>query len=434
MTNQSRFPLGLDAGVPFAALGTDFRSIADFRLDAGRISIEHRHVINLCTDRYAFLAGLAAALSGRKTTLLPPSRVPAIVAETASAYDPCSVIDDTLVESLFASGTGGAALLAPAGDFAALIGHTSGSTGAPAAHLKNWSSLRASTALNAAAIRRELAPRAGQPWIVATVPSQHMYGMEMAALLPLLGGFSIHAGQPLFPADVARALGEVPEPRVLVTTPVHLRSLLESGADFPAIAVVVSATAPLSRELAQAAEARLGVTLLEMFGSTETCVIATRRTAIEEAWRPHPGIGLTPSSGGTVVTAPWFSQPTPLQDVLELDAGGRFTVVGRNSDLVEVAGKRASIADLTRRVLGLPGVVDAYVLQADTPDAMGVRRVAALVVAPGLVPGAVLEMLRPLVDPAFLPRPLVMVDTLPRNPVGKVPRNEALQMLRQPAG
>ena len=117
------------------------------------------------------------------------------------------------------------------------------------------------------------------PWILATVPSQHMYGMETSVLLPLLGGMGIHAAQPLYPADIAAALAELPEPRVLVTTPVHLRALLAVGR---------RAAAPGSRRFGdgtagaghgRSVEQRYGAALVEFFGSTETCVIASRRTA-----------------------------------------------------------------------------------------------------------------------------------------------------------
>ena len=42
--------------------------------------------INLCDDRYAFLTGLAAALMRGQTTLLPPSRAPALIEELAADY------------------------------------------------------------------------------------------------------------------------------------------------------------------------------------------------------------------------------------------------------------------------------------------------------------------------------------------------------------
>jgi len=113
--------------------------------------------------------------------------------------------------------------------------------------------------------------------------------------------------------------------------------------------------------------------------------------------------------------------------MVELEPGHRFTVRGRNSDVIEVAGKRASLADLTRRVLAIEGVTDAVVFQPDTEAVATIRRVAALVVAPGLSAKAVLAKLAPSVDPAFLPRPLLVVDRLPRNDVGKLVRGKVLE-------
>jgi acyl-coenzyme A synthetase/AMP-(fatty) acid ligase len=299
----------------------------------------------------------------------------------------------------------------------------------PAAHSKSFRSLKRTTALNAGVLRAELARQAQQarPWIVATVPPQHMYGLETSVLLPLLAGFGVHAGRPLMPADVAAALVAVPAPRVLVSTPVHLRALVESSVEYPAIAVVVSATAPLARDLAALVEKRFDATLVEFFGSTETCVIATRRTAHEDGWRPHPGIRLEPGEEGTTVTAPWLPRAEHLHDIVELRGNGTFVVVGRGSDVIEVAGKRASLADLTRRLQLLPGVEDAVVFQP--PAGGGARRCAALVVAPGRTVRELLEGLRGQVDPVFLPRPLLLVPKLPRNEVGKLPRERLLEAL-----
>jgi len=312
------------------------------------------------------------------------------------------------------------------------IPFTSGSTGAPKAHVKRWGTLLGSAAHNAARVRECLAARNGgapgaRPWIVATVPPQHMYGTETSIVLPLVKDMAVHAARPLFPADVAAALAEVPAPRVLVATPVHLRALIDSGQRFPEVDVVVSATAPLERALAAAVERVFGAVMLEMFGSTETLVIATRRTAHEGSWHLYPGVALEPSADGAVVDAPWFDAPAVLPDVVELEGNDRFTVRGRNADMIEVAGKRASLADLNRRLLAIDGVRDAAVFQPD--DGAGVvRRVAALVVAPGLAAEAILAELGRGIDPAFLPRPLVLVPALPRNELGKLSREALLKL------
>jgi acyl-coenzyme A synthetase/AMP-(fatty) acid ligase len=106
-------------------------------------------------------------------------------------------------------------------------------------------------------------------------------------------------------------------------------------------------------------------------------------------------------------------------------------VRGRNSDMIEVAGKRASLADLTRRLLAVEGVRDAVVFQPETDAVATIRRVAALVVAPGLTSRQVLDRLAPSVDAAFMPRPLLVVERLPRNELGKLPRENLLKALKR---
>jgi acyl-coenzyme A synthetase/AMP-(fatty) acid ligase len=76
-------------------------------------------------------------------------------------------------------------------------------------------------------------------------------------------------------------------------------------------------------------------------------------------------------------------------------------------------------------------VKEAAVFQPE-PDAVGkIRRVAALVVAPTLTSREVLDQLAGGVDSAFLPRPLLIVDSLPRNELGKLPRENLLKALRR---
>jgi acyl-coenzyme A synthetase/AMP-(fatty) acid ligase len=217
---------------------------------------------------------------------------------------------------------------------------------------------------------------------------------------------------------------------VLVTTPIHLQALLRDPVRLPPLAAITSATAPLSQELAAEAEARYGAPVVELFGSTETCVIAHRRATSETAWRVYPDIVLKPQPDGTLVDAPYFGQPVVLQDIVELLPDHAFHLCGRNADLVEIAGKRASLADLTRRLLALPGVTDAVALQLDAEDGSGVRRIAALVVAPERGEAALLDELRLAVDPVFLPRPFRRIAALPRNETGKLARAAVLEALK----
>jgi acyl-coenzyme A synthetase/AMP-(fatty) acid ligase len=390
-------------------------------------------MINLCEDRYLFIAAYAAALSAGHVSLFPPSRVEQVVAEVEQANSNSYRFDDGAVLAALERDDSARSIRSTIDrDSLAMIGYTSGSTGQPKANAKYWRSIAASTAWNAQSIRTALRLSNDEPaWLLATVPPQHMYGMELSVLLPLIGGMAVHAGRPLFPADIAVELASLPEPRVLVSTPVHLRAIVESEQAFPRASLIISATAPLSCALAQAVENKLGGRMLEMFGSTETCVIATRFTAVDEAWTAYPGISLSPLEDTTRVDAPWFVEPVVLQDILQMTDANRFVVRGRHSDMIEVAGKRASLADLTRRLLAIEGVRDAAVFQPEPVESGGIARVAAVVVAPTLTSRQIIEALSDSVDSAFLPRPLVLVPSLPRNELGKLPRNELIALVRK---
>ena len=71
----------------------------------------------------------------------------------------------------------------------------------------------------------------------------------------------------------------------------------------------------------------------------------------------------------------------------------------------------------------------------DEPAVEGtqVTRLLAFAVAPGLTASALLAALRGRIDAIFLPRPIVLLDALPRNSNGKLPR-EILQALARQHG
>ncbi|HEY4528902.1 MAG TPA: AMP-binding protein [Luteimonas sp.] len=397
--------------------------------------------LNLCEDRYRFLVAFAAAAMRGQVTLLPPSRTRAAIDEVRSHHpdsyclgdgDACGCSDIAPLPHYLRlpdvlPRLGGHTPRVP-DDAVVAIGYTSGSTGAPKANPKAWGGFAASTGQNMAALEGLLPAAGGTAHVVATVPPQHMYGMEMSVLLPLVGGVAVHGARPFFPVDIAAALAAAPVPPVLVTTPVHLRALVESGVALPPLAGIVASTAPLPQMLAAAAEAAFGCEVREMFGSTETCILARRRTAREDAWTLLPGVELQPQPDGTLVRAAHLPAAVALADIVELLPGNRFRLCGRQSDLLEIAGKRASLGDLTHRLLAVPGVRDAALVQLE-PDSCGVRRLAAVVVAPGMTEAAVRDALREAVDPVFLPRPLRIVPAMPRNETGKLPRRALLELL-----
>ena len=97
--------------------------------------------------------------------------------------------------------------------------------------------------------------------------------------------------------------------------------------------------------------------------------------------------------------------------------------------MINVAGRRYSAAELTRRILEISGVQDAAVLVPDRRDGHEPRPAAA-VVAPGMDARRLRAELGLRIDPVFLPRPLRLVDTIPRNATGKVRRDDLQALLR----
>jgi acyl-coenzyme A synthetase/AMP-(fatty) acid ligase len=254
-----------------------------------------------------------------------------------------------------------------------------------------------------------------------------MYGFEVSVLLPLSGGHALTAERPFYPADICATLAAVPRPRILVSTPLHLRALLTADVRVPEVDLIVSATAPLSSELASEVEGRLRTRLLEIYGSTETGSIAVRRTTETPEWHLWPAVTLEQRSGETWADGGHIERPTRLHDVIELTGGDRFILHGREADLVNIAGKRSSLAYLDHQLNSIPGVLDGAFFHGNS-GAGEVARVGACVVAPGLDAAVITAALRRRIDPVFLPRPLLLVESLPRTPTGKLPQ-EALLML-----
>lgn len=381
------------------------------------------HIVNLCENRYRFaLLWTAACLRGQ-ITLLPPSQAPGVLADLAIAYPNQQSFDD---ESL--AGVIGRIRLA---DVSALVDNwyvppdrivaltfTSGSTGMPQAHAKAWGTLARNAQLACAEV---LGGRGAS--LVATVPAQHVYGLEVSLIAALVAECPVYDGKPFFPQDVRAALNAVPAPRTLVTTPTHLKALLDAKVPLPDVHRVVSATAPLSLELAQRIETAWSTQVYEIYGCTEAGVMARRRTTQGEMWETFTDGVLVPTDTGAEYRAPQLSETVVLQDLVESLSPTRFYLRGRSADMIKVAGKRTSLPEITRHLLAVPGVRDAAVF-VPAPDA----RPAAFVVAPGLTAQQILADLAGSIEPVFVPRPLILIDQLPRNEVGKLPREALLSL------
>lgn len=386
------------------------------------------HVVNLCADRYRFTVGLAAALLRGQVSLFPSNSTPDLLERVGRGYPGAYCLSDAAGDTpqletfaypeMSSPVTGPMAVpLVPEAQAAAVL-FTSGSTGEPVPHAKTWGALVRS---GLAEIERLDLTAHRNMALLGTVPQQHMYGLESTVLAVMQGGLAMHAGRPFFPADVCAELEALPRPRGLVTTPVHLRVLLGESGALPAVDFLLCATAPLSPQLAAEAEARFASPLFEIYGCTEAGQVATRRPARSQEWRLLPGLRLRAVDGGFGVSGGHVEGEVPLGDVIEPRGEDTFILHGRSADLVNIAGKRTSLTHLNFHLNSIAGVKDGAFVMPEEDDGT-VARLLAFVVAPGLSSEVLLSALRQRIDPAFLPRPLCFVDSLPRNETGKLPR------------
>jgi len=434
---------------------------------------ERTHVLNHCEDRYRFMVGLVAALTRGQVSLFPSNRAPEVLAQLARDYPDMYCLTDqrtpdmspsaathkdvrvsreagcrerpehldvrarppeeTSVMEVCTYDTSGTCAGAQDPTFPpeqlVAIAFTSGSTGVPKRYPKYWGGV-----VQEARIAGErLGLDARSPGrILATVPAQHMYGFVYSVILPAQWGYALGAERPFYPEDIRRALADLPGPAILVTTPVHIRACVLDGAPLPPLDFILSSTAPLDANLAAQTEALYGTRVLEFFGSTETGAIAARRQAETAVWRTFEGIRVAPADDGFRVEAPYLPEPMVLADRADVLNEHEFVLHGRNADIVKIAGKRIALGDLNHQLLAIEGVVDGTFFLPDG-DPGREPRLAAFVVAPGYRREDVLESLRHRIDPVFLPRPLRLVEALPRNATGKLPRDHLQRLLQETA-
>jgi acyl-coenzyme A synthetase/AMP-(fatty) acid ligase len=357
---------------------------------------------------------------------MPPNRLPQTLARLRGDYPDCHLLGeggrpivgfpDVSTETLR-----DAPLIAA--DQLCAIAFTSGSTGRPKPNAKIWRTLRVGSKCNAGLLLDERSERVN---LLATVPAQHMWGMEMSILLPLFATVAVSHRTPFFPQDIAEALATLPEPRALVSSPVHLEALLKSGVTLPDVSDIFTATAPLSVALARVLEERFNTTVTDVFGCSETGVLAARRTSRGTNWRLSDGFSMTSSADGTLVHGRHLPAAVLIPDVIEQLAGNEFRWLGRHQDMINIAGKRGSLAELNQYLTAMPGVNDGVIFMPENGE-----RLAAMVVAPGVSDSEIRNYLGSHVEAVFLPRPIHLVTSLPRQETGKLAQKAVLDLFQR---
>ncbi|MGB4117585.1 MAG: AMP-binding protein [Polaromonas sp.] len=393
-------------------------------------------ICNLCSSRMGFLVTWLAALRRGCLQLLPPSGGQAdLVAILKSCTNPVVVVDDSqLLQPRWAdharcvvnapahgrwSMSDDVPFWLPNWDAQMVRLYTSGSTGTPTPQTRTLAQLACGAQVLGKRIDEEVeAGLASIQSIVCSVPPQHMFGLETSVMLSLVHGMAVVDRRPLLPADVKAALEMVGVASVWIATPLHLRTLVSSGVELRNCSVVIASTMALDAAVAVQSELLTQAPVLEIYGATETGVVAMRRTARDTYWRPVQQVRIDTSESSTQVWGAHFPSPQRLNDQIETDEDGNFKLLGRHGDVIKIAGRRASLAGLNLLLNDLPGLTDGVFYLPKTQAQTG--RLVLIHTAANLDVAAAQLWLRERMDPVFFPRAFICVRDLERTDTGKL--------------
>jgi len=398
---------------------------------------DQAYVILLANRRSDFLVSFCAAILRGQTVLLPLNDTDGAVAELVAQYPDCYAISSSQralpidclnLQSIDCSAARSASSseavhipAVPANHVAAIL-QTSGSTGHPQSHAKTWADLVA----GARRLQARLSITATDT-LVTTVPAQHMFGLETSVLLPLQSGAALIDEQPLFPADVAAALSCAKDNASLITTPLHLSACVRANQQWPSFRQVICSTAYLDPQLAGQCRKLMQVEVSEIYGSTETGAVATREANNEAPWTCLDGLTVNELNGCCVVMDEAADSSIRIADQLDVIDGSSFRLLGRSADMLKIAGKRMSMADLNVRLNRIDGVQDGVFFA--TPETSNeVTRLSAVVVTDDGTDPDIRAALAQQLDQVFLPRKIYYVASIPRSATGKL-SDRALQSL-----
>jgi fatty acid CoA ligase FadD36 len=291
--------------------------------------------------------------------------------------------------------------------------------------------------------------------LVHGLPLFHVHGLILGVLGALrVGSRLVHTGRPL-PARYASAGGSMffGVPTVwarMVAEPEHAAALSSAR-------LLVSGSAALPVRVFERLRELCGRAPIERYGMTETLItlstrhdgerrpghvgvpvagVETRLRSDDGADVEHDGetmgglqvrgdtlftgyLNLPERTAETMTDDGWFVTG----DSVTIDADGFHRIVGRSSiDIIKTGGFKVGAGEVETALLSHPAVAEAAVV--GVPDGDLGERVVGYVVAPGADAQALIDHVAALLSVHKRPREVRIVETLPRNAMGKVQKQQ----------
>lgn len=278
------------------------------------------------------------------------------------------------------------------------------------------------------------------------VPLSHSYGFSNLITPLLVRGVPMAVSDDRMPRAVLDDLART-RSTVFPGMPVFFQAFgeMRQVPELPHLRLCISAGAPLPRNVAQSFAEKFGCAIHSFYGASECGGICYDRGGADEgegfvgpALRGVKLEPMDPEAGATQIRVRsaaagdgYFPEPEPAKlgdgfflpdDLVTLGAAG-IRIVGRLSDVINVAGKKVNPAEVEAHLLSFEGVRQAVVFgRASTLRHQEV--VACVVAREQISEGELLEFCRARLSGWQAPKRIFFLETMPANERGKISRRE----------
>ncbi|WP_434779129.1 AMP-binding protein [Neisseria sp. Ec49-e6-T10] len=387
----------------------------------------------ICFDNsFFFSAALFALIYSNKIPIIPGHTREALLAEQQADFDgiltdlslnlTCAQINTNDICLLNLADAQKLATQYQWPTDAQLILFTSGSTAKPEPIHKSLCALQAESQLLASQWGEQLT----QAVFIASVSHQHLYGLTFRILLPLSLGRPFYAQMTQFHENVLALAMQYPAQTVFITSPAFLKRLDTQLHQAP-LNMMFSAGGPLHFAEAQQAKAMFGVLPTEIYGSSETGVIAHRKQRCQnQVWSLFAGINISITKDHALLVQSALCEETCgaiLKDKIQIEQNG-FHIIGRTDRIIKLEEKRISLTEITHRLLCLPQIADVALCTLEHNNRTVLGAVIVLEAQTNRASTAHLiqqftQALRPYVEPVAVPKRWRFVQDIPVNTQGK---------------
>lgn len=334
-------------------------------------------------------------------------------------------------------------------DLAALL-YTSGTTGRSKGAMMSHRNL-----LSNARVLVDLWKITGQDVLLHALPIFHTHGLFVAMNTSLLTGARIRFMQGF---DIDTVIAELPSSTMLMGVPAFYTRLLSddrfTAETCVSMRLFISGSAPLLAETHTAFSSRTGHRILERYGMTETNMITSNpydgdriagtvgfalpgtEVVITRDGQPVPAgeTGMIEVRGDNVFQGYWNMPEKTRDEIREngffitgdlgvMDATGRVSIVGRQKDLIISGGYNIYPKEVEDVLNSIPCIIESAVFGVPNPD-RGETVIAAIVVDESSYDEAAIVAKVDTELAVFKrPRHYVVMQSLPRNTMGKVQKN-----------